>query len=221
MKNYQHKTKFLPLLLFIVFVSSCATSQPINTETSQMAISNYVEAQKNPNLSDEEKIKIAIEAYFTLRYESQKQLIQQDFSSLLEDPTLEWLQIEKDKREIELYLACMFKLSYQSYDFQLDYSSIEIENDAAKVSLKESHQVVFTAIAPDVSEMSGLVHSITLHKKDGNWLIYQDEYRDENTNIFASRTKEQVKNQIDSNYVATGEGSLESPEAEKCQHIVH
>ncbi len=221
MKNNQQKTKFLPLLLFIIFISSCATPQPINTEVSQVAISNYEAAQKNPNLSDEDKIKIAIEAYFTLRYESQKQLVQQDFSILLADSSLDWVQKEIDKREIELYIACMFEISYQSYDFQLDYSTLEIENDIAEVSLEESHQVVFTIFAPDISGMSGLVHHIILHKKNEIWVIYQDEYTDENTNMFASRTKEQVKNQVDSNYVATGEGSLENPEAEKCQHIVH
>lgn len=211
------------LIPLIIFVSSCIASQATtkNTETSQVAIVNYLAAQQNPDLNDEEKIKITIDTYFTLRYEGQKSITEQDFSSLVEDDTLDWVKKERDKREIELYIACMFDLGYQSYKFDLDYTSIEIKKDKAEVLLTESHQVVFNAIAPQVSEMSGLSHQITLHNKNGVWVIYQDEYKDENTQLIASSTKEEIKKQVDENYSANGESNLGAPETEKCQNIIH
>jgi len=48
----------------------------------KIAISKYVTAQQNPALGDEAKIKAAIDAYFTLRYEGQRLLRSQDFSTL-------------------------------------------------------------------------------------------------------------------------------------------
>lgn len=127
-----------------------------NTPESQIALQNYQQAQADPNLSDEEKIKAAIDAYFTIRHEGQAVLArkdfpaylkdinhagwvttsaQQDFSMLVEDASAEWVTKEKDKREIELYLAALFDLGYQSYKFELDYDAIEINGDEAIVQL--------------------------------------------------------------------------------------
>ena len=85
----------------------------------------------------------------------------------------------------------------------------------------ESHQVVFNAIAPQVSGMSGVSHQIALHNKNGVWVIYQDKYKDENTQIIASSTKEDIKKQVDENYAANGENNLDNPETGKCQNIIH
>lgn len=171
-----------------------------NTPISAIAISNYLAAQQNADLNDEEKIKTAIDAYFTLRYEGQKSIMEQNFSSLIEDSTLDWVKKEKDKREIELYIASLFDLGYQSYKFILDYDSIEIENDKAVVLLKQSHQVVYKAVAPQISELSGLPHIITLHSKNGVWSIYKDEYEDEYTRLIETTPKEKIKQQVDENY---------------------
>jgi hypothetical protein len=205
------------------FVPIRATIMPVqtNTETSRVAIANYLAAQKNPDLNDEEKIKITIDTYFTLRYEGQKVVAAQDFSSLIEDNSLDWVKKEIDKREIELYIACMFNTSYKSYNFDLDYSSIEIKKDTAEALLIESNQVVHNAVAPQVSEMSGLSHQITLHNRNDGWVIYQDQYKDENTQLIASSTKEEIKKQVDANYAANGANNPDNPETEKCQTIIH
>ena len=89
----------------LVPVTATIRAVPTNTETSQAAIANYLAVQKNPDLNDEEKIKITIDTYFTLRYEGQKVVAAQDFSLLVEDNTLDWVKKEMDKREIELYIA--------------------------------------------------------------------------------------------------------------------
>jgi hypothetical protein len=174
------------------------TSQQKNV--SEIAISNYQTAQLSPNLSDEEKIKVAIDAYFTTRYEGQKILEQQDFSPLLDDDTLSWVKKENDKREIELYVASLFDLGYESYSFTLDYTSVEVKNQKATVQLFESHEVVFKAISPEISKMANLEHTITLHYKKDGWVIYKDDYQDELSQQLDNLSKENIKKQVDENY---------------------
>ena len=85
---------FVLLILMIAFASLGAAS-PVNAKqesASQIAITKYAAAQRNPALTDEEKIKTAIDAYFTTRYEGQKPLAAQDFSTLTEDNTLDWVK---------------------------------------------------------------------------------------------------------------------------------
>lgn len=201
-KSIQHIALLL-LILVLAFATLGASSSTAPVEqksVSRIAISNYLEAQQNPNLSDEEKIKAVIDAYFTVRYEGQKLVEAQDFSALIEDDTLDWVKHEKDRREIELYIASLFDLGYQSYSFTLDYDSIEIKKNKAIVQLRQSHQVVYAAIAPEISELANLSHTITLHKKDGCWVIYKDEYEDEYTRLLATTKKDKIKQQIDENY---------------------
>lgn len=202
MKKLTRSISTLLVILVFVFSSVGATIQNDSEERSvtRSAISNYRAVQKNSQLPDEDKIKSAIETYFVTRYEGQKLLEMQSFSILVDDDASSWVKKEKDKREIELYVAQLFELSYQSYDFQLNYGSIDIQNNKATVSLKESHQVVFQAIAPEVSEMSNLEHIITLHQKQDGWVITDDQYSDELTQALAYKSKDEIKKQVDENY---------------------
>ncbi len=193
---------FALLILAIAFASLGAAS-PANAKhglASQAAIAKYATAQRNSALTDEEKVKAAIDAYFTTRYEGQKLLVAQDFSPLIEDNTLDWVKKEKDKRDIELYSAKLFDLKYVSYIYNLDYDTIEIKNNKATVQLRESHQVVFEATAPTISEMANLQHTITLHYKNGGWLIHKDEYQDELTQEMNQLTKADILKIVDKNY---------------------
>ena len=169
-------------------------------EVSRLAISNYLIAQHNPYLSDEEKIKYLIEAYFTTHYEGQKLVEVQDFSALIEDNTLAWVQKEKDVRYIELYITFLFDTPYQSYKFTPDYQTIEINGNEATVRLLLSDQVIYKPYAPNVSGMSGELHTFILHKKDGVWVIYTETYENEQTHALETRSKEQVLRQVYENY---------------------
>lgn len=191
---------FLVLIFALVTVGAVPQVQAVEKSVSQAAIFNYLTAQKNSDISDEEKIKAAIEAYFVTRYEGQKLGEMQDFSTVLENDTLDWVKKEKDKREIELHISTLFDLSYQNYKFSLGYDSIEIKEDQAIVQLRESHEVVFTSIAPEVSKLSDLQHIFTLHKKGGVWVIHTDEYQDELSIGMEYHSKEELINQVDQNY---------------------
>jgi hypothetical protein len=52
-------------------------------------------------------------------------------------------------------------------------------------------------------------------------VIYEDQYRDENTQLIASSTKEEIKKQVDANYAANGVNNVDDPKTEKCQSIIH
>jgi hypothetical protein len=168
-----------------------------------------LEAQHNPDLSEEERIKIAIDTYFTLRYEAHNSVMEQDFSSLLSDGTLDWVTKEKDRREIERYIDCMFDTGHQSYKFNLDYASIEIKNGNAVALLTESNRV-------GGSKMGGMSHKITLSKQHHGWVIDNDEYRDELSRGMEHRSKEDIKKQVDENYAMDG-----GRDTAKCQNIIH
>lgn len=200
-KVIQHVGITLLLLAFVLTsVGAASAAQNQSKSVSEIAISKYLTAQQNPNLTDEDKIKAAIDAYFTTRYEEQKVLQAQDFSTMIEDNSLASVKKEKDKREIELYLASRFDLKYHSYKYTLDYDSLDIKDKKATIKLRESHQVIFNADTSQVSEMANLQHVFTLHSKNGLWLIYQDEYQDELSRGLNHLSKEDIKNQVDENY---------------------
>jgi len=209
--------QYLGTVLFalMILLSSVAATHPtaVNSKSvTETAISQYVAAQSNPQLSDEEKIKTAIDAYFTTRYEGQELLAAQDFSPVLEDNSLAWIQKEKDKREIELYLASLFDLKYVTYNYTLDYDSIEIKNNKATILLRESHTVVFEALAPEPSELFNLPHVFTLHNRKGQWVIYKDEYQDELSEEMSQLNKEQIKKIVDQNYIEDQNQKSQGPD---------
>lgn len=100
------------------------------------------------------------------------------------------MQKEKDKRDIELYIASTYRLNYVDYKYVLDYDSIEVQDTTADVHLRESHEVVFEATKPVVSKLANLKHIVTLHKTKTGWAILNDEYQDELSQAMAYATKD-------------------------------
>jgi hypothetical protein len=190
------------ILLFAFVFTSVAAISPARVEKSvtELAVAKYKAAQANVDLSNEEKIKTAIDAYFTTRYEGQKLLEAQDFSPILDDNSETWVKKEKDKREIELNIASLFDLSYVKYAYTLDYDSIDLKNNKAIVQLRESHEVVFKALDPDPSNLFNLQHIITLHQKHDGWVIVRDEYQDELSQLMNDEPKEEILKRVSDNY---------------------
>ena len=157
---------FTLLIIMLLFVSiGASSSSSFQQSVSQIAISNYLAAQQDPNLDDEAKIKAAIDAYFTLKYEGQKLLEPQDFSILIEKEDLDWVKMEKDKRDIEIYVANLYESPYLKYKYTLDYDSIIISGNKATVQLRESNEVT-TKRDLSTSYMGNLPHLFILHKID-------------------------------------------------------
>jgi hypothetical protein len=190
------------LVLILAFTTSRTTTraQAEQNSVSQAAVSNYQEAQQNSDLSDEEKIKSTIDAYFTLRYEGQRLLQTQDFSFLLADANQKWVQKEKDKREIELYIASIYQLNYLTYKYNIVYLDSTIDKDQAIIRLLEGHEVVFAATAPEISKMANLEHVFTLTKTGSSWIISGDQYNDELSQLLNTQTKQQIIDQVNEQY---------------------
>lgn len=212
MKHILHFNKainnisILLLFLVIVIMTIGATAQT-NVEQksiSQIAVSNYQAAQQNSDLSEEEKIKTVIDAYFTLRYEGQKRLEAQDFSALVENNAEEWVNKEKDKRDIEIYIASTFNTPYINYNFSIDYDSIQIDKNLALVQLRESNEVV-TLPERVTSKMGNLQHTFTLTNKNVEWKIVKDEYKDEISEGLKHQTKEELIKNVNENYQNRGQ----------------
>lgn len=192
------------LLIFVFALTTIASSSVGSYEelnVNQNAISKYLLAQKNPDLSDEEKIQTAIEAYFTARYESQKLGELQNYSPLLDNDHAAWVMKENDKREIELLIASLFDLNYVEYTFTLEYDSIEIHDNEAIVQLRESHEVIFLALDPDPSFLYNLGHTFTLRQRMGAWVITSDVYQDELSQLMENENKDEILNRIHENYI--------------------
>ncbi len=192
---------FTLLIIMLLFVSiGASSSSSFQQSVSQIAISNYLAAQQDPNLDDEAKIKAAIDSYFTLKYEGQKLLEPQDFSILIENEALDWVKMEKDKRDIEIYVANLYESPYLKYKYTLDYDSIIISGNKATVQLRESNEVT-TKRDLSTSYMGNLPHLFILHKIDPKgWVIYQDEYQDEISQGLVLQTKEELLQKANENY---------------------
>lgn len=189
---------FILLVLLFALTSLGASPQP-NVSTSKAAIANSLKLQQDTDTSDEEKIKSVIDAYFIARYEGMKLLEEQDFSTLLEDDTLDWVKKEKDRREVEIYMATLTGLKFQSYQYTLIYDSIEVKNNKATVQLNENLEVVYETMSPETTYLANLQHTFVLHNKKGVWSIHKEEYQDEFSKVFAENSKEEIKERFKKN----------------------
>lgn len=189
------------LIVMLAFLCVAATpSNPLPPSASQRAIASYLAAERDPNLDDEAKIKAAIDAYFTLRYEGQKLLEPQDFSILVENEDLDWVKMEKDKLDIEIYVAKLYESPYLEYKYTLDYDSIILSGNEATIHLRESNEVTAKRDL-SISYMGNLPHLFILHKIDPKgWVIYQHEYQDELSQGLALQSKEELLQKVNENY---------------------
>ncbi|HUN22471.1 MAG TPA: amidase domain-containing protein [Anaerolineales bacterium] len=147
-------------------------------------------------------IKALLNAYFTAKYEVLKSGEAQAIQAFATAPTSllatsEWLNRESARQELMLLNAERTGLYYSSYQFELDYTQVQVAGDQAEVSLQESHAVVFAPLAPIVSQMAGVVHQIALEKDaNGAWHMVADTYQDELNQAIDSQSLSQLRQNI-------------------------
>jgi hypothetical protein len=150
-------------------------------------------------------IKALLNAYFTAKYEVLKSGKTQAIQAFASAPTSllatsEWLNRESARQELMLLNAERTGLYYSSYQFELDYTLVQVAGDQAEVSLQESHAVVFEPLAPIVSQMAGVVHQIALEKDAiGEWHMVADTYQDELNQAIDSQSLSQLRQNIIAN----------------------
>lgn len=154
-------------------------------------------------LVDEENIKVTINEYFTMRYESRLAKTSTDFSTLAvpaESKAQAWIQLELDRQEIEIFIAKTFQVDYLNYEFYLDYEEIQLSGIDAIVKVKESNKLYYLSDPSSPSEIKNLVHTIILQKIDGQWKILDDQYKDETIRLVESLPMEEIKDNIQKNH---------------------
>jgi hypothetical protein len=182
---------FVVLLISLIFTMATSAAIP-NLDTDIQ--------------TEETLIKQTITTYFTARYESLKMLMPVNFSQVVagseNEITQDWLQMEQDRQEIELFIAKTFGVYILEYKFSLDYVSIEINSGEAKVSLIEGNEIAYSTSPDFPSEMANLAHTITLIKTGDTWRISSDQYSDNTTQLLDTLSKEEVFSNIKTNYEA-------------------
>lgn len=198
--QYYRLSKFLFIRFLLVFTFTSIF--PTFTVNAASEDGGKIVFSENLDLRqiDETGIKSVLYRYFDSRYQSQSSMIKKDFSADIMDTSLEWVERENDKREIELYIASLFNLNYTSYRFEIYIEHINVYDGEVEIYLSESHEVVFAASAPIVSSLSGLRHTITLSNGRGRWLINKDEYDDELSRQLKFMTISEIKKIINENY---------------------
>lgn len=134
-------------------------------------------------LDEQTEIKTLIDQYFRTRYEGQRVGTQQDFGRFTtgSPQANQFIQAERDKREVELLQASLFGLNYLKYDYTLAFPNIKVDTTTkeALVTVIEGHDVVFASSPAIVSKSSGIEHTITLRHDGVRWMIEEDAYGDD------------------------------------------
>lgn len=198
-----HKRKprlflFSWMLLAILLPGSLARQATSPYPEPKQVRALYDRMQSDRSASQADKIKSAIDSYFRLRYESLRRMQAQDFSYLAGESSeaQAWLQKAQDKQEIELAIASAHQLAYQDYEYELDYETIQVQGTQAIVRLYESHTVIFQALAPEVSRMGRLSHTLQLQQIQSDWKILGDVYVDELAFVMTNMTKERILSRL-------------------------
>lgn len=159
----------------LIFVLLVVTMVFVGFPTSHHAVAQ--------TLSDEEQIRQILTTYFELKYEARAIASPKAFGQLIASNARakRFLQNETDKREIEYFHASLFNLKYDDYTYDLDIKSIEISEDktSATVVLTDSVSMIIEGLAPQVSEIGGVQHTISCVKENKAWKISEDNYEDD------------------------------------------
>src|SRR5512139_2177116 len=99
------------ILLFMLpldgFAGQAASPYPDPAQVRAL----YEKVQRDPTVSQEDKIKNTIDSYLRLRYEGQRRMQSQDFAFLVGESgeAQTWLRKAQDKQEIELAIAAAYQ----------------------------------------------------------------------------------------------------------------
>lgn len=145
--------------------------------------------------SDEDQIKAAVQAYFSLRYQALQANLPLVLDAVVDqtDPkTSEWLKLEADRREVEMFIHSEYEMQILAYKFDLNYTRIEIIQNRASVHLFEGNEITYANNPDYPAALAGLEHELSLLKANDQWLISNDDYSDEIVRLLRISTKEKL-----------------------------
>ena len=141
-------------------------------------------------LNDEEAIKNTVYDYFSSRHEIRANITSEPFDAQSDavlkllgfcagdefiNETLITRQMEYEQKQIVGQRREM-DMSYQSYEFNIEYKSIDIDIDGQRAKVNVKDEITFRLVAdPEVKSVAGDWHELLLEKRDGEWKITGDE----------------------------------------------
>lgn len=183
----------ISLFLFVILVSW----------TTQVSSSGYLSDVENTE--ELETIKATVQAYFDARYRTFSTFQLENFRKLIyeKDSNSSW-KSETDKLNVEIYHAQLYNLRYEQYEYFLNFLEIAVgpDSESANLSVAEGHDVVFEVSEPVVSKMRNRLHTISMRKENGNWMILSDTYDDYLWRIIKTTgySTEELVHSIDESY---------------------
>lgn len=190
MKRFKWQVSLTAVI--IVLIALAALVQPASANQSRVVMAGtpaiLARGSTAGDPGEQDNIKKTIRAYFDIRYQALSTLQIGDFGDLVSSaPEAEsFLNSEMDKLTIEMEHARLNHLAYARYQYSLDFKNVTIDepSQTASVTLTEQRDVVYQISMeldpanPIVSHAFGLVHTMALHKEDGQWKLVSDEYAD-------------------------------------------
>jgi hypothetical protein len=189
MNRLHKKTTFLILQLFIGTVlfaqdEEIVKKTPLAGKTvfNSEAHLEWLQAQQDPDLDAEEKIKKTVDTYFKLKYKSKTDVKLYDFKFLFDINNERSFEDYAYERGL-LYSSVITKKHsgtfYISYVIKPKYTEIKVKEKKAEVSMWVRAQVVFNDIPGKTHDGSEAHHYFSLVLRNGQWLIQRVICRDE------------------------------------------
>lgn len=152
---------------------------------------DYLAAQSSPSLSDAEKVRAAVDVYFTLKYESRARETALNLAIVVDTTsrsgrTLHDYELGRLHYSIACYQATGTLVS--EYFYRPEYQSLDIQNHTATVRIRPWVDLIYADDRGRPAEGGGEPHTVTLTRGKSGWRIIGDQYRDEFTMMFPRDT---------------------------------
>jgi len=142
----------------------------------------YSAAQSDPRLTDEERVRVAVDTYFTLQYESMVRQRALDPGFVIDHST----PAGQDLYNYELgrlrYSIACWKYTdtvLERYSYRPAYESVTVTGDTATVRVRSRADAVWVGTPDRVDKIGGVLHVIDLVETAGGWKLIRDSYDDE------------------------------------------
>jgi hypothetical protein len=174
------------LVGILLFSATALTSRPSQPEPARPGIAApeiedaYRVVQVDPSASDQDRVRSAVDTYFTLKCESRVRGEALDLSIVVDvlSPKGKALHdYELGRLQYCLRAWKLGGLAFSAYDYRPVYDSVAITGDTATVAVQPWVDLTYADTPePDVACEP---HTLTLVRATDGWKIIEDEYQDE------------------------------------------
>jgi len=147
----------------------------------------YDTAQADPDLTDDAQVRAAVDAYFTLKYESMVQRRALDPGFVIDRTTRAGQDLYNyELGRLQYSIACWEHTDtvLDSYSYRPEYESVTVTGDRATVRVHPGGDAVWADTPDRVDGLGAVPHVIDLVKTADGWKLIRDDYDDEFRTIY-------------------------------------